>query len=149
MSDVLDQMGLEISAAEARTLDAVGKLFETARATAVFSAPVTAGEYTVITAGEVLASGGSGFGGGIGQRPGQPLRRRPLQLAGGREVEGGGLGGGGGGFTLARPVAAITVGPDGVRIRPIVDPTKLALAALTTLGAMGFLVARLLHRSRG
>ena len=38
--------------------------------------------------------------------------------------EGYGVGGGGGGYTFARPVAAITIGPDGVTVEPIVDATK-------------------------
>jgi len=33
-------------------------------------------------------------------------------------------------------VAAILIGPDGVRVEPIVDPTKIAIAFFTTIGAM-------------
>ena len=47
-----------------------------------------------------------------------------------------GVGGGGGGRTLARPVAIIIMDAEGVRVEPVVDPTKIALAALTTAGFM-------------
>jgi hypothetical protein len=46
------------------------------------------------------------------------------------------VGGGGGGRTLARPVAIIIMDAEGVRVEPVVDPTKIALAALTTAGFM-------------
>ncbi len=49
---------------------------------------------------------------------------------------GSGGGGGGGGSTLARPVAAISIGPDGVHVEPIVDPTKIAIAMFTAVGAI-------------
>lgn len=144
MSDLLDQMGAELTHAEDKSLDAVGKLFETARAEAVWSPPIEVGEHVVITASEVLATGGVGFGGGLGEGPSRRRARRswpppePIEPGGGA-----GLGGGGGGFTLARPVAAVTIGPDGVRIRPILDPTKLALALLTTVGTMAVMFLRL------
>ena len=34
---------------------------------------------------------------------------------------------------MARPVAAIIIEPDGVRVEPIMDPTKIAVAFFTTL----------------
>ena len=54
-----------------------------------------------------------------------------------------GYGGGGGGVTLGRPVAAITIGPDGVSVEPIVDATKIAIALFTTIGAMALMFARM------
>lgn len=148
MSDLLDQMGAELTHAEDKSLDAVGKLFETARAEAVWSPPVQVGDHTVITASEVLAAGGVGFGGGLGQGPARRSRRSwpppdPIDPGAGA-----GLGGGGGGFTLARPVVAVTVGPEGVRVQPIVDPTKLAVALLTTVGTMAVMFLRLTRSRR-
>jgi hypothetical protein len=35
---------------------------------------------------------------------------------------------------MGRPVAIIAIGPDGVTVKPVVDVTKLVLAALTGLG---------------
>jgi energy-coupling factor transporter ATP-binding protein EcfA2 len=59
----------------------------------------------------------------------------------------GGLGGGGG--AIGRPVAIIAIGPDGVRIKPVVDLTKVALAGLTTWATMlGLLRARRKARNR-
>jgi uncharacterized spore protein YtfJ len=52
------------------------------------------------------------------------------------ENTGSGGGGGGGGRVLSRPVAAIVISPAGVRVEPIVDVTKIALATFTTLGFM-------------
>ena len=88
----------------------------------MFSPPVTAGDYTVISASEGMMGMGFGYGSGSQSEPGQEPR------------EGGG--GGGGGFSHSRPVAAIVIGPEGVSVQPIVDKTKLAITALTALGAM-------------
>jgi uncharacterized spore protein YtfJ len=61
------------------------------------------------------------------------------------EGEGTGLGGGGGGggASMARPVAVISVGPEGVQVEPVVDPTKIAIAFFTTLGSMFFMLSRM------
>ena len=37
---------------------------------------------------------------------------------------------------MGRPVAAIIINQEGVRVEPIVDVTKVGLAFLTTLGAV-------------
>jgi uncharacterized spore protein YtfJ len=50
--------------------------------------------------------------------------------------------GGGGGGSLGRPIAAIVIGPNGVKVRPIVDATKLALAAITAWGAIALVASR-------
>ena len=64
--------------------------------------------------------------------------------------EGGfGRGGGGGGGTTARPVAAIIMGPDGVRVEPIVDPTKIAIAFFTAFGAMMIALRKMRQASQG
>ena len=54
-----------------------------------------------------------------------------------------GGGGGGGGAAMARPVAVISVGPNGVQVEPVVDPTKIAIAFFTTLGSMFFKLSRM------
>lgn len=105
------------------------RLFDVAHTDAVFSKPVTQGEYSLITASEVMISMGAGFGGGS-------------QTGGAGEetaessTSGYGGGGGGGGLSLGRPVAAISIGPDGLHVEPIVDPTKISIAFFTTLAAM-------------
>lgn len=93
----------------------IGRLFDVAQPNAIFGKPVVQGQYMVITASEVAVGMGIGFGVG---------------------GDAGGGGGGGGGASMGRPVAAILIGPDGVRVEPIVDPTKIAIAFFTTIGAM-------------
>jgi uncharacterized spore protein YtfJ len=78
---------------------------------------------------------GSGFGGDLVE--GEDVDSG-LALDGG-----GGFGSGGGGASGGRPVAAILVGPDGVRVEPIVDVTKLGLAFFTTLGAMFLMLSKM------
>jgi uncharacterized spore protein YtfJ len=94
----------------------------------VYGDPIQHGDTTIIPAAEVLV--GMGFAAGFGSG----------------EAEagdgGGGGGGGGGGRTLSRPVAVIIAAPEGVRVEPVIDPTKIALAALT---AAGFMMATMLR----
>jgi uncharacterized spore protein YtfJ len=129
----------------------VDRIFGAARPGAVFGEPVTAGGYTVITAQEV--SSGGGFGTGYGFGSGGPGGARPSASEGGPAAQaenavGGGGGIGGGGGAMSRPVAAIIIGPDGVRVEPIVDRTKVALAAITTLVAMAALFGKMRRRRR-
>jgi uncharacterized spore protein YtfJ len=102
----------------------------------VFSPPVVSGEYTIITASEVTAGGGFGFGEGSAPSPESAemnANGQPTNVAGG---------GGGGGGSMGRPVAAIVIGPDGVRVQPIVDATKIALAAIGAWLSIAFLLVR-------
>ncbi len=110
------------------------KVFAAARPGLVFSAPVVAGAYTVIAASEVVAGGGFGLGGSEA-----PPADRGIT---------GGHGGGGGGGASTRPVAVIVIGPDGVKVKPIIDVTKIALAGITAWGAMGLMLARMVGGSR-
>jgi uncharacterized spore protein YtfJ len=110
----------------------INQLFKVAEPGVVFSPPVNAGDSTIITASEFSLGVGVGFGAGGGTAP-----------AG----EGGsGGGGGGGGASAARPVAVIIAGPGGVRVEPVVDVTKVALAFFTALGAM-FMAWRAMQRA--
>lgn len=154
MSDWLDKMGISILKNQENSQQILEKFIETARPSSVFAAPLTAGEYTVITASEVYAGMGIGFGGGGGSGPtdseepagDQPPAEQPAaDLPAGSGV---GYGGGGGGVTLGRPVAAITIGPDGVSVEPIVDATKIAIAFFTTIGAMALMFSRMAKMSR-
>lgn len=122
MADGIDTFsGAGLDSAD-KAADVISKLFAVAEPGAVFSTPVKEGDYTIITASEVSVGMGIGFGAG-----------------GGKDDEGemgSGGGGGGGGASAGRPVAAIIVGPNGVRVEPIVDPTKIAIAFFTAMGAM-------------
>ncbi len=102
------------------------KLIATAQPESVFSPPVSAGEYTLITASEAWISAGFGGGGGH-EEINSPSEKAEIS---------GGSGFGGGGMAMGRPVAAISIGPRGVRVEPIVDPTKIVLAFFTLITGM-------------
>jgi uncharacterized spore protein YtfJ len=112
--------------------NSLNKLADAARVNAVYAAPIANGDVIVIPSAEVLTGFAIGFGMGGGKDQGANV--------------GGGGGGGGGGRAFARPVAAIVVSPNGVRVKPIVDVTKIALAALTAFGFMFAMVARMSRR---
>lgn len=103
------------------------KLMTVARPDTVYSQPVTVGDYTVITACEVSVGAGLGYGLGGGTDE---------QSADESPSEGAGSGGAGGGGAMGRPVAVISVGPDGVQVTPVVDAVKLGLAFITALGGL-------------
>ena len=103
----------------------------------VFGRPVAAGDRVVITAREVSVGGGFGWGGG--------MTAGEVDAVGGDEEGAGeeeavgtdvGHGAGGGGGGSGRPVAVIDVGPDGVNVTPVVDKTKLGLAAVGAWSAV-------------
>lgn len=119
---------------------ALGRVLAAAEPGVVFSEPVESGGYTVITASQVTSAGGFGSGTGLGSSPGSGQTTAASSGAGG--------GMGGGGFAASRPVAAIVIGPDGVRVKPIVDVTRLALAGITAWGAMLVTLYRMRRQSR-
>jgi uncharacterized spore protein YtfJ len=129
--------------------EVVEKLFAVAQPGAVYSEPVTAGDYTVITATEVSVAMGFGFGIGGGTAP-EEGGTTGLEEAGGQEREASGMGGGGGGggISMGRPVAVISIGPGGVRVEPVRDVTKIGLALLTTAGAMLMMLSRMRRASQ-
>lgn len=123
----------------------MGRLFDASQPSAVYGEPVTQGEYTVITASEVSVGLGYGYGGGGGS--GSP--EVPEEDAEEETAMGFGVGGGGGGGAAARPVAVIEIGPHGVRVEPVVDPTKIVLAALTAFGSMFLTLNRMRKKAGG
>ena len=106
------------------------------RSDVVFGRPIEKGTTTVIPCAEVLV--GMGLGGGRGTGQGASAEQTG---------EGEGIGGGGGG--RGRPVAVIVIREDGVTVQPIPDATRIALAALTTIGFMTFWLARTVAGGRG
>jgi uncharacterized spore protein YtfJ len=124
------------------------RLLDTARPGAVFGEPITQGEYMAITASEVSAGIGYGFGGGAGIDPGEG-EKGDEETSEVKVVGGYGSGGGGGGGIAARPVAVIEIGPHGVSVEPIVDPTKIAIAFFTTIGSIFLMGARMKKKARG
>lgn len=123
----------------------VEKLFAVAQPGAVYGEPVTVGEHTVITASEVKVGMGFGFGlgGGTGAEPGESETESKDEPQDERAETGYGGGGGGGGVSGGRPVAVISIGPEGVQVEPVVDATKIALALFTTLGSMFFMLIKM------
>jgi uncharacterized spore protein YtfJ len=84
----------------------------------------TLGDQAVIPLLETYATGGFGGGAGAG-----------VDADSGGSGGGGG-GGGGGGVGRSRTIAVAIVGPDGVKIRPVVDVTGLALPAAGAIAAL-------------
>jgi len=129
------------------------KLIAVAQPSSVFSTPIIAGDYTLITASEVSAGVGFGFGMGGGTMVGPPETEAESADPDEAEAtaEGGsgfGGGGGGGGFSMGRPVAVISIGPAGVRVEPVRDVTKVAVAFLTVAGSMLLMLSKMRRISR-
>ncbi len=112
--DPIDAIGARVESGLARLMEGVG-------VGGVFGAPEQAGDRTVITAATVVRSGGFGFGGGV------DLEEDEQEIGGG---------GGGGGHSLARPVAVIVVGPEGVEVKPVIDFTHIGVTLLATAVTM-------------
>jgi len=102
----------------------------------VYGEPIQHDDTMIIPTAEVLCGMGFGVGSGSGTSTDNP--EKPAQ--------GSGSGGGGGGRILSRPVAVIVASPEGVRVEPVVDITKIGLAALTALGFMVGMMFRMSNR---
>jgi uncharacterized spore protein YtfJ len=105
----------------------LSRLVTVARADAIFGQAVVNGDTTVIPCSEVVVGMGMGSGSG-------PVDEKGNQTGGGS---------GGGGGARGRPVAAIVINQEGVRVEPIFDLTRIVLASLTTGAFMLFWVGRL------
>jgi len=103
----------------------------TANVEAVYGEPIREGDQLIVPAAEVVSA--MGFGIGSGQGSGED------------DGFASGSGGGGGGRTFSRPVAVIIASPEGVRVEPVIDFTKIALAALTAGGFMLGMFLRMLN----
>lgn len=112
--------------------DTLDDFLATADVSRVYGAPIENEDTLIIPTAEIVA--GMGFGAGYGMGPDSN-----------NETTGLGGGGGGGGRVFARPVAVIVSTPEGVRVDPVIDPTKIALAAFTTFG---FVIATLFKMVR-
>ena len=110
----------------------------TADVHAVYGEPIEHGDTLIIPTAEVLCGMGVGAGYGLGTSP-------ESEAGGDRGVSSGsGGGGGGGGRVFSRPVAVIVSSPQGVRVEPVIDVTKIALASLTAAGFMAGMLLRML-----
>lgn len=103
-------------------MKAMTSIQEGASVKQVFGEPQTVGDRTVIPVAAVSYGFGFGYGRGTERGNGDATPGR----------EGGG--GGGGGQVRARPVAVLEITPERVRVEPIVDASRIALAGIA-LGA--------------
>jgi uncharacterized spore protein YtfJ len=135
---------LEITGrAHERAATVLAELISVASADKVYSQPVVAGDRTIITAAEIHT--GMGFGYGLSTGVTVPSRWRKRERSDGGP---GGGGGGGGGQALGRPVAVVTIDPEGVTVQPVLDRTKIVVTALTSLGAIGLMLIKMRRASR-
>jgi uncharacterized spore protein YtfJ len=111
--------------------DTLEYFLSTASVEAVYNEPIKHGNTLLIPAAEVVSIMGFGVGGGETSQNGADSG-----------------GGGGGGSVYSRPVAVIISSPEGVRVDPVFDLTKIALAGMTTGLLMFGMVARLWSLSR-
>jgi uncharacterized spore protein YtfJ len=117
--------------------DTMEEFLAAADVRAVYGEPIQHGDTTIIPTAEVLSGLAFGFGGGGGTGTDQNSDK---------PVQGSGSGGGGGGRVLSRPVAVVVASAEGVRVEPVIDITKIALAGLTALGFMVGMMFRMSSR---
>ena len=110
--------------------DTMENFLAAASVEAVYAEPIEKEEALIVPAAEVVSALGFGVGSGYGGSP--------------ERDEAGGSGGGGGGRVFSRPVAVIVASREGVRVEPVLDLTKIALAALTASAFMVSMFLRLL-----
>ena len=123
------------------------KFISTADVDSVYARPIKQGENLIIPAAEVMCALGFGFGMGEGSGPQESQEAAAGETTGGANAPGGsGVGSGGGGYTFSRPVALIVANENEVSVIPVIDRTKIMLAAFTTVG---FMVATLMRFTRG
>jgi uncharacterized spore protein YtfJ len=103
----------------------------------VYGEPIEHDDTVIIPTAEVLCGLGFGVGRGSGTSADQSPDKPSM---------GSGSGGGGGGRILSRPVAVVVASPEGVRVEPVVDITKIALAGLTAVGFMVGMMFRMSSR---
>lgn len=119
--------------------DTLESFLEAASIDVVYGEPVENAGQLIIPTAEVIA--GLGFGMGYGYGSGESPDDEEGRMTG----SGAGGGGGGGGKIISRPVAVVISSSEGVRVEPVVDATKIAIAALTAFGFMAAMVMRMLQ----
>jgi len=130
--------------------DTMDRFFSTAEVEAVYGAPVQIGNQVIIPTAEVMCAMGFGYGSGNWSANSDEHGGTPAATGKAEESSppgnGVGSGGGGGGYTFSRPVALVIASPEGVRVEPIIDRTKIWLAAFTAAGFMISMSIRMLKR---
>lgn len=117
---------------------------------AVYGKPIKSGDTLIIPAAEVMCGMGFGLGFGTYNPADEDQTEEKLPIAEDDTIQptGSGSGAGGGGYSYSRPVALVIASPEGVRVEPVLDRTKIFLAALTTAGFMIGMMARMLREPR-
>jgi uncharacterized spore protein YtfJ len=133
-----DAGGFEIPNTTSDVNKTMEALIETANVDRVYGEPIEIGDTKIIPTSENLTFMGFGFGSGYGQGMNEEENDEE-----GTPMVGGGSGGGGGGRTFSRPVAVVIASPEGVRVEPIADRTKVIMAAITAAGFMASMVFRM------
>lgn len=105
----------------------LNRLLSNATVDTVFGRPIERDGATIIPCSEIMVGFGMGSGTGPVDERGNPT--------------GGGSGSGGG--SQGRPIAVVVVTKEGVRVEPVLDLTKVVLAAFTTGVFMLFWFSRL------
>jgi uncharacterized spore protein YtfJ len=130
MNEIKDEVFVQAVQTPTEGMALLSKLTEAASPHAVYGQPVQQGETTVITANAMSVGLGFGLVGFVlgrkesGQEENQQERN---------EVNGGG---GGGGFTRARPVAVISIRPEAIEVKPVIDVTQICLAFFSAFAAI-------------
>ncbi len=126
------------------TLD---RFLDAASVDMVYGEPIQYGDTLIIPSAELVAGLGFGVGAGSFTRPEEQQGEETDEKESNGSGHGGG--GGGGGRVFSRPVAVIIATSQGVVIKPVVDTTKIALAAITAAGFMFSVFARMRRLPRG
>ncbi len=131
-----------------KSLQQFDRLLLNSRPDAVFGKSMSVGNSQIFTASETFSTLGFGFGvgGGESEERASETTAEPMHQEGGPGGAGGG--GGGGGMTTGRPVAIVRVDNEGVMVEPVVDVTKIALAAFTALGTMFLMFSKMIKGAR-
>ncbi len=143
-----EEEGQELPAEVSWAEDTMQKFLDSASVDAVYGIPVQHGDSLIIPTAEILSGMAFGTGYGSGTGPGPSEHKEGEEAKPGPMVGGSGGGGGGGGRVLSRPVAVVIADPNGVRVEPVLDITKVALAALTAFGFMFGMAARMMNPRR-
>lgn len=114
--------------------ESLRRMMESVRADAIFGAAVEREGVTIIPCVSVQAGFGAGGGAGAGPTPANQATGAPTN-----QSVGSGIGGGGG--ARGRPVATIVLSQGHVRVLPVLDITRLAIAAMTTAGFFAAMIA--------
>jgi len=132
-SNELENTGLD------RYQETMEEFLSAADVRVVYGEPIQHNDTTIIPTAEILC----GLGFAVGSGSGTDTGHNPDNPSVGK-----GSGGGGGGRILSRPVAVVVASPEGVRVEPVFDVTKVALAGLTALGFMVGMTFRMSSKRR-